>query len=314
MLVLTNEQKLKILDALLKNRETYGGNNKQFAIRWGINPQVYCTVSKNRNVDRKITDAKWAEIAWKLNVPLEERKWNTVRTRVFSHIEEDVLFCKAYGKSRMLVDECAIGKTYTAEYLARTLDNCFYVDCSQCTGKTDFIRMLATAIGAEASGRLSDIKSNIKYVLKAIAKPVVILDEAGDLEYNAFKLLKEFWNATRDCCGWYMMGADGLRTKINNGMNKTQMPGYRELFSRFSSKFDYVVPRDPRDRIEFYRSLVYSVISANEADEAIVKRVTNRCLNTDSETNETGLRRAEALLILELKQKYDQNGAESKTN
>lgn len=311
MLVLTNEQKLRILDALLKNRETYGGNDKQFATRWGINAQVYSTVQKHRDVSKKISDAKWAEIAWKLSVPLEERKWNTVRTKVFSRIEEDVLFCKAYGKSRMMVDECAIGKTHTAEYLSRTLDNCFYVDCSQCPGKTEFIRSLATAIGADASGRLTDVKGSIKYMLKAIAKPIVILDEAGDLDYPAFKLLKEFWNATRDCCGWYMMGADGLRTKIDNGMTKTKMPGYRELFSRFSSKFDHVVPRDAREKMDFYRELVTVVIQANEADANIVKRVANRCMLTDSDVKETGLRRAESLLILELKAKYNRDGRNS---
>ncbi len=43
--------------------------------------------------------------------------------------------------------------------------------------------------------------------------PLVVLDEAGDLQYEAFLELKALWNATEMCCGWYMMGADGLRRR-----------------------------------------------------------------------------------------------------
>ena len=54
--------------------------------------------------------------------------------------------------------------------------------------------------------------------LRTIDTPLVILDEAGDLQYEAFLELKALWNATERCCAWYMMGADGLKEKINRAI------------------------------------------------------------------------------------------------
>jgi hypothetical protein len=86
--------------------------------------------------------------------------------------------------------------------------------------------------------------------LKTSAKPLVILDEAGDLDYDAFKEVKSLWNATEYTCGWYMMGADGLRAKIQRGVNAMTV-GYSEIFSRFGKRYGKVIPagKDEGDRI-----------------------------------------------------------------
>ena len=66
-------------------------------------------------------------------------------------------------------------------------------------------------IGVDHNGKYGEVKANIKYYLKLLPSPIVIIDEAGDLDSKAFLELKEFWNATENACGWYMIGADGLR-------------------------------------------------------------------------------------------------------
>lgn len=129
-------------------------------------------------------------------------------------------------------------------------------------------------------------------------KPLVIIDEAGDLKHEAFMVLKEFWNATDGCCGWYMLGAEGLRTKIQYGKNKSKKEGYKELFSRFSSKYGSVVPTGKEDKIAFYRKLIGDVLSVNITDSKLIGKIIRQCLATDSADDETGLRRAESLLIL----------------
>ncbi len=70
---------------------------------------------------------------------------------------------------------------------------------------------------------------------------LIIIDEAGDLDYPAFLELKAFWNATEGSCGWFMIGADGLRTKIESGIHSRRV-GFREIFSRFSESYASVVP------------------------------------------------------------------------
>lgn len=297
MIELTEEYKVKVLAALTDARERYDGSDSNFAKKYGINKSVYSGLKKG-DIDRKISPGKWLELGRQLGVSLNERNWNMVRTDVFSMIEEDVLFCKEFSKSMMFVDECAIGKTYSARYLSRTLKNCFYIDATQCRQERSLIRAIAKAVGGELDGTLEEIKESAKYILNILPHPIVIIDEAGALSYSSLLLLHEFWNGTQDCCGWYLMGSDGLRTKLQKGKGTSKKQSYKELFSRFSSKYNHIVPDAPDDRAVFFRTLIETVLSANIKDKRKINKIVNMCLATDSQEAETGLRRAETLLIL----------------
>jgi hypothetical protein len=296
MLQITSEFKEKVIGALLEVREKYDGSDSAFAKQWSVNNAVYSRI-KNGEREGLLKDSQWLNIGRELGVSLNERKWNMARTDVFTIIEEDILFCKTYAKGKICVDDCGIGKTYTAKYLSRTLKNCFYVDASQSKTKQQFIRLIAKTIGVEHKDRFADVKANIKYYLRLLPQPVIIIDEAGDLDYNAFLELKELWNATEGVCGWYMMGADGLRAKIERGISSRKV-GYRELFSRYSEKYTTVVPIDRQDKLSFYKKLITEVLSVNMPDKNNLAFIVKRCLTLDDTGHIGGLRRAESLLIL----------------
>lgn len=293
---LTDEFKLKVIEALKEVRRNYGGSDAAFAKQQGINGSVYSRL-KNGEIDGLLKETQWLNLGRELNVSLNDRKWNMARTQVFAAIESDVMFCKNNSKGMILVDDCAIGKTFTGKYLSKTVKNCFYIDASQAKTKQLFIREFAKAVGVDSTGRFADIKANIKYYLRMLVQPVVIIDEAGDLDYNAFLELKEFWNATDSVCGWYLMGADGLRAKIERGINSKKV-GFRELLSRYSDKFMNVVPTDKTERLAFYRKLVTDVLSVNMEDKSKMHELVRKCLATDATGQIGGLRRAETLLIL----------------
>lgn len=293
---ITPEFKDQVMTALLGQRENYSGSDAQFSKKWGLNASVFNRL-KNGERERLISDAQWLNMGRMLEVSLTERKWNIARTDVFNQIEAEILFCKENSKSMIFVDDCEIGKTFTAKYLSRSLKNCFYIDGSQAKNKQLFVRTLAKTLGVDDSGRYVDIKANIKYYLRMIAHPIVIVDEPGDLEYSAFLELKEFWNGTEGACAWYLIGADGLREKINNGITRKKV-GYREIFSRFSGKFSSIVPTDRNEKIAFYRKLITDVISVNTEDKTVIPTIVRRCQTSDNSGNIGGLRRAESLLIL----------------
>lgn len=294
-MIITPEFKEKIVAALFEHRKNHSGSDKDFARHLQINPSVYNRI-KNGERDNILDENKWLNLGREFGVTTNERKWNTARTDVFTVIEEDVNFCKEFSKGKICVDDCGIGKTYTAKYLSKSLKNCFYIDASQAKTKQQFVRLLARTIGVDDKGRYFEVKANVKYYIKMLPQPVIIIDEAGDLDYNAFLELKEFWNATEGCCGWYMMGADGLRSKIERGINSKKV-GYKELFSRYSEKYTCVVPPDRQERLAFYRKLITDVLSVNMADTTNLNAIVKRCLTTDGE-HIGGLRRAESLLIL----------------
>ena len=289
------EFKQKVLEALLSAREHFDGSDARFAKQWGLSTSVFSSL-KNGKTEKQLSEAQWLNLGRRLDVSAERRKWNVSRTEVFDVIEEEVVFCKEYSKSRIFIDDCGIGKTFTARYLSRNLNNCFYVDASQAKTKQKFIRLLAATLGVESNGTMADVLDGIKYYLTTLPKPVVIIDEAGDIDYSAFLEIKALWNATENVCGWYLIGAEGLASKIERGIANKKV-GYREIFSRFSEKFSKVTPVDRTERMEFYKKLISDVLTVNTEDKGLIPEIVRKCLvQVDGKIG--GLRRAESLLIL----------------
>lgn len=295
-LQITNEFKKQVVDALLTSRTNFDGTDTQFAKQWGINNAVYSTLKTATNFDGLLRDAQWLSMGRELDIQPNQRKWVTAKTDVFNVIAEEVEFCQANAKAMIFVDECEIGKTHTAKHLARTLKNCFYIDASQAKTKQQFIRLLARTIGVDDRDKYVKVKANIKYALSMLPSPICIIDEAGDLEYPAFLELKELWNSTAGFCGWYMMGADGLRAKIERGVAGKKV-GYAEIFSRFSSRYSKVVPTGNADRMAFYKKLVSDVLSVNMRNKSKLSQLVNKCIAADHGSI-GGLRRAETLLLI----------------
>lgn len=297
MIQLSDEQKKAIIAALLEQRKNYDITDAQFAKQYGINASVYSTLKNGGDYKGLLRHAQWLNLGRELNVTFSSRKWVAARTAVYEVLEADILHCKEFSKSMMCVDDTEIGKTFTAKHLSKNLKNCFYVDASQCKTKNLFIRTLAKTIGVEDNDKIARIKANIKYTLKIIPNPIVIIDEAGDLEYTAFLDLKEFWNATEGACGWYLIGADGLRAKIERGIGNRKV-GYAEIFSRFGKRYTRPVPTDRKEKTAYYTKLLTDVLSVNIKDKSKLSDLVRRCLSNDNGDGIGGLRRAENLLIL----------------
>ena len=303
---ITVELKEQIVAAMLSGRENFEGNDVGYARQLGVHVAVYNRI-KNGERDNLLSAAKWLNIARELDVQIGERRWKTVKTDVYDAVESNVLYCKEHSKSRIIIDSCGIGKTYTARHLSRTLKNCFYVDGSQHKKEFEMVRAIGKSIGVGDKGKISEIRANTKFYLRSLTKPVVIIDEAGDISYSAFMLLKEYWNATEFACGWMIMGADGLRAKWEKHMGNTV--GYAEMFSRFSESYGRISPSIAGEQTAFYRKLITDVLRPNisEPDGIIemngrkVKKIDyllNRCLTIDETGRISGLRRAEGLAIL----------------
>ncbi|MDD2633963.1 MAG: ATP-binding protein [Bacteroidales bacterium] len=292
---LTTDFKNKVAQALLEGKKQFSGSDAAYARTHSIHTSVFSRL-KGGETTHLLSDQQWFSIGKRLGVTLNSRDWKTAPTQVFQMIEEEIVFCQTFAKARIFVDDCGIGKTYTAKWLSRNRRNCFYVDASQSKTKHRFIKALATAIGVDDKGKYAEIISNVKYYLHVLPQPIIIIDEAGDLDYAAFLEIKELWNATENVCGWYMMGAEGLRAKIERGINHRKV-GYREIFSRFSEKYSCIVPVDRLEKQKFYQKLITDVLTVNSVQKELIPKIVNKCL-IQQDGNIGGLRRAESLLIL----------------
>lgn len=292
---ITDQFRVQVVAELLKLRENYGGSDAAFARSMDINPSVFNRL-KNGEREKLLPNTTWLRLGREIGVSVNTRKWNAVETDVFVQIREEVLFCKEFSKSRIFVDNCGIGKTFTAKHLSKTLKNCFYIDCTQCKRKNEFIKLLARTVGVEVKGKIVEIKENTKYYLSMLDRPIIIVDEAGALDKEALGLVQEYWNATEGLVGWYMMGANALRNKISTGVSRDK-DYYAELFSRFSENFSSIVPTEKSDKYAFYKKLIRDVLSANINDTGMLDELVLKSLvNINGAIS--GLRRAESLLLL----------------
>lgn len=247
--MITTEIKNKIMAAISAARRNYPSDAKH-ASSLGITTSVYSAV-KNGQTDRVLSDSNWISIARKLGVSLRgEIEWKAANTPAFQYITAQLELCQQSSLSGILCDLPNIGKTFTARCYVQNHRNAVYIDCSQVKTKLKLIRKIAAEFGVDAKGRYADVYDDLVYYLRGIDNPLVILDEAGDLQYEAFLELKALWNATERCCGWYMMGADGLKEKINRSIECKKV-GYTEMLSRYGDRYSKVTPDDSKERTKF---------------------------------------------------------------
>ncbi len=297
--------KEQVAHALIEQRANYGGSDAAYARLMEINVSVFSRIKSQikdeGDLEKLVSNSQWVALGRKVGVTLRQTNWVPVETDVFVMIKEDIMFCKNYSKSRIFVDNCGIGKTFAAKYIAKREKNVFYIDATQCNTKIELIKAMARAVGLEVRCRskLKDLKADTKYYLSSVLdRPVMIIDEAGALDKDALGIIQEYWNATEDFCGWYLMGANALRSKIERGVSNDRAY-FAELFSRFSEKFSKIVPKDEASRITFYKKLISDVLSANMQDKSNLNHLVNQCLIVDKETGTiSGLRRAQSILLL----------------
>lgn len=259
--MITSENKKRILDAIASNRANYPSDAKH-AASLGITTSVYSSV-KNGQTEKVLSEANWITIARRLGVSLRgEMEWKAARTATFEYITAQLEFCQNSGLSAILCDLPNIGKTFTARYYVKSHRNAVYVDCSQVKTKLKLVRRIAGEFGVDSKGRYNDVYDDLVYYLRSIETPLIILDEAGDLQYEAFLELKALWNATERCCAWYMMGADGLKEKINRSIECRKV-GYTEMLSRYGDRYSKVTPDDGKERERFLNEQARVVAKVN---------------------------------------------------
>ena len=284
--MITTNLKQRILKEAERRRELFEGSDAKFAVSLGINNAQYSRI-KNGELERVLSDANWISIARKLEVNISDTpEWKTAETPVFKFITKQLEICQNGRLCSMLCDLSDIGKTYTARYYAKTHKNAVYIDCSQVKYKQNLIRQIAKSFGVGNTGRYTDVYEDLVFYLKTLPTPLVILDEAGDLSYEAFLEIKALQNATDKICAFYMMGADGLKEKIRRSIDNKKV-GYAEIFSRFGKKYGIVIPESGEEKLKMLKVTAIMIIRANAPDVDA-----NRLLKgTIGEDNTPSLRR-----------------------
>lgn len=202
-------------------------------------------------------------------------EWKIVRTPTFDYISAQLELCRTNTLSGMFCDIPNIGKTVAARHHAATHANVVYVDCSQVKTKLRLFRFIARELGLDPSVRYADLYDGLVRCLRSLDRPQVILDEAGDLVYEAFLEIKAVWNGTEGCCSWYLMGADGFRARLERGVGLRTV-GFAEIRSRCGDRYNSVTPPEGDERRKFLLGQALMIARANAPAAADYKQIARR--------------------------------------
>ncbi|MFN8238603.1 MAG: ATP-binding protein [Chitinophagales bacterium] len=271
---ITANHKEQISAALQKDFEskeaTFVSQNK-YANSIGINSATVSNVinRKWRENPVLVSDKKWNEIALAINFQLSDKPstgWQTANTEVFNHITNILSFCKNHSETAIFIDIAGIGKSYTCRQFQKNNPHVFIIEGSSATSKSRFIRELTKAVGLEVKGKYEEMMDAAIRRLLSFTKeqPLLILDEAGDLDDKTFLLIKQLYNRLEDKCGMFMTGAGGLRKKLDSGI-RLDKNGFDEVADRFGYKESIVsiVPEDITQRNEYLAKMRAEICMAN---------------------------------------------------
>lgn len=270
--MITNTHKQAVITKIAEKRPLFTGSDTAFARSLGINPAQYSRV-KNGDFDGVLSESSWITLARKYNVRLDGGdEWQTARTDVFEFITSQLEACQSQSIAGLMCDIAGIGKSYAAKIYTSTHRNAVYVDCSQTKTKQKLIKYIAKQYGVGGNGNYSDVYEDLVFYLRTIENPIIILDEVGDLKYQAFLEIKALWNATEHCCGWYMMGADGLKRKIDRAIENSKV-GFAEIFDRYGKKYQRASPLGGEELQRYIRRQSALIIKANAPAGADMQRL-----------------------------------------
>lgn len=260
--MITKVFKQRVIDKLKEQEKLSGLSAARFATKIGVNKAQWSRLKKGE-VDAVLADSKFITLARENGVELGNRpNWKTAKTPTFEYITSLLSACQSQQISLLLVDFADIGKSHTAKHYCKTTRDAIYMDCSQVKSKQLFVRELARQFGVNSTGKYADVYSDLVFFMNTLETPLVVLDEAGDLKYDAFLELKALWNATEGNVAWFMMGADGLKAKITRAIN-CQKVGYTEIFRRYGSRYRKITPNGKDDLEAFKREQAMLIAKAN---------------------------------------------------
>ena len=109
----------------------------------------------------------------------------------------------------MLCDDAGIGKSFTCNWFFENRSHVYYIVASDCDRKNAFIKELARVTGADTHGRYADMLNSAINILKSNApfNPILIIDEAGDLDDRTMRVLKRLYNKLEDKVGIALVGS-----------------------------------------------------------------------------------------------------------
>jgi len=247
------------------------------AVKLNLSVEEFKEAIRGRDLNF-ITDAKWIGIAQKLNVNLKEQpRHETAMTKTVVYLLKQFEICQKSKTGGLFCDLSDIGKTEAAKYYVATRPGAYRIDCSIFKNKRRLVHEIARQLEVPKKRNYGETYDALVWQINNSPEDIlIILDEFGDIQYDAFLEVKGLWNATEGNCGWFQLGADALKVKFDRGKDN-QVVGYHENFSRFGAKYQKCINEDVEGRKKDLRTQAALIAKLNAPEGADIQRLVNEC-------------------------------------
>lgn len=231
--MITETQKQQIQERLQEYAERYGSQNKAANSLKGVSP---ATVSQiiNGNWDL-ISDEMWRSVGGQIG--WNETEWIMVETRDFKVLNGILSDAQVNSNVFAVVGEAGTGKSVTMKQYAASNKRAYMLQCAEYWNRKMFMQELLTAMGRDYSGfTVAEMMQEVVRGLKAMDRPIIILDEADKLSDQVLYFFITLYNMLEDRCGIVLCATDHLAKRIKRGL-KLNKKGYKEIYSRIARKF-----------------------------------------------------------------------------
>jgi len=228
---MTQEHKKQVKEALLRYLGTFPSQDAAIH-HLGINALLIDQL-KNDNCS-VISDETWYSLARQVGFYCGE--WHAADTAAFMLLK--ILFGDArhYAMVYGIAFEDGLGKTFTAKYYIHNNPGTCYISCSEDMNRKTFLAELLRCFTDVPAAALPIMMQRLFDNVCKSGEPLFIIDDAHKLKDRVFHLLLSITALLRDKCGFVIMGNNGLRKRIADGLQQ-QKEEYLTFYKAIGRRF-----------------------------------------------------------------------------
>jgi DNA transposition AAA+ family ATPase len=249
---LTTKTKDSIVEALQQYINEHKISQAELARQIEISPAYLSTIlnckyyTKVNDKNQPIPDSWFIKIAQQVGFSISKEYWFTIPTVQFMQMISTLKNAKETGATAMIIGTSGYGKTKAIDQFVKNSPDCTYrITVSSLYRLYDIVNELGEKVGLQdmnltrSNGsslkiRVDRIVKKLKEVKAQGKKPVIIFDEAENLEASVLKMIKGLYDALQGNCSIVMIGTEQLVVKLLNS-KKRQRDGIPQLYRRFKA-------------------------------------------------------------------------------
>ena len=186
-----------------------------------------------------IKDLYFKKVAKAVGFDYEQRYWGLVETPQYLEIYTELADAKNKGYMKMIIGETGCGKTFTVDKFVKDFPaNVYKITVSNLYTIDDIINELCEKVGVNVTrgrvGRLKRVSDKLKNMQLNNQKPVVIIDEAENLQKPALKMMKSLYDSIKNYCSIVLIGTDQLINKLD-ALSEKNEDGIPQFCRRFKA-------------------------------------------------------------------------------